>query len=76
MITDIHIHKDTEANIAMAGQVTGSTLSNGAGSGTFTGSIKPAVVDELAANALAFYVNLHSRRHPNGFMRGDLQRRP
>ena len=76
VITDVHVHKGEESNLAMAGQVTGSALANGAGSGAFTGTIKPSIVDELATNTAPFYVNLHSRRHPNGFMRGELQRRP
>lgn len=60
----------------MGAQVTAFALVRGSGAGTFTGAIKPSLAEQVATDPSAFYVNLHSMRHPNGFMRGDLRLGP
>ncbi len=75
VITDVHVHKGSESNLAIAS--TGSlALTNGGGPGMLTSlSVSPKLIDEIVSNTTAFYVNLHSKRHPNGFMRGDIRRK-
>ena len=75
VITDLHIHKGSEAVLALSAEVISLTLTNGSGSGRATNSsVKPTIIDELVGDPAMFYVNLHSRRHPAGFMRGELRR--
>jgi hypothetical protein len=77
VITDMHVHRGSENNLAIDAAMTPMTLTSGSGSGTSTNpGVKPAAVDDMIAGTAGFYVNLHSSRHPNGFMRGDLRRGP
>lgn len=75
VVTDMHVHRGSDTNLAIDATVKPMTLTNGGGSGTFTNpGVKPTVIDDIVADTTTFYVNLHSKRHPNGVMRGDLRR--
>jgi len=75
VITDVHVHRGSENVLAIDATISQLTLTNGKGSGSsINPGVRPSAIDEIVADITAFYVNLHSKRHPAGFMRGELRR--
>ncbi len=74
IITDVHVHRGSENNLAIDATISQMTLTSGGGSGmSVNPGVKLTAVHDVIADTAGFYINLHSKRHPSGFMRGELR---
>ncbi len=80
-LTNMHIHRGAEG---VSGPVVvptafGSAFAAGPGSGSFlrTGAVNDpsgiATLEAIMADPAGYYVNIHTRSHPAGIMRGQLE---
>jgi hypothetical protein len=80
-LTNMHIHRGAEG---VSGPVViptafGAAFAAGAGAGSFlrSGAVSDptgiATLEAIMANPSGYYVNIHTRSHPAGIMRGQLE---
>ena len=77
-ITEAHVHAGPAgvagAGIRMDALLGTFDLVNGAGATTTTNAgIEPRTLEEIAVDPGGFHFHVHSERHPNGFLRGQLR---
>jgi len=80
-LTNMHIHRGVEgiSGPVVVPTVFGSAFGAGPGAGAFfrTGVVNDpsgiATLEAIMANPSGYYVNIHTRSHPAGIMRGQLE---